>query len=196
MTTILHVESSISGENSVSRQLTTDIIARLSADTPDAKVVTRDVTQGIAPIDGPWLGAMFTPEQDRSPEQQATADFADQLLAEVLDADVLVIGVPVYNFGVPAQLKTWFDHLARAGVTFQYTENGPEGLIKGKRAIIAMSSGGTARDSDGDYASTYVRQILGFLGITDIDVIAADSVAIDADASIAAATKAISALAA
>ncbi len=174
MTNILRVESSIKGEASISRKLTDRIIARLTAADPDATVTLRDLSAGVPHIDGAWMGAVFTPAEARTPEQADRAAYSDALLAEVRAADTLVIALPVYNFGVPAPLKGWIDHLARKGETFQYTEAGPEGLLKGKRAIIALSSDGTKIGSEIDFASGYIRHMLGFFGITDVDFIAAD----------------------
>ena len=143
MTSILRIDASIKGENSVSRRLTDRVMARLQAANPGASVITRDLSGGVPQIDGNWIGAVFTPAEDRNAEQAQIASYADTLLAEVRAADVLVIGLPVYNFGVPAQLKSWFDQLARKGETFTYTETGPQGLLTGKRAIVALSSDGT-----------------------------------------------------
>ena len=174
MTNILRVESSIKGEASVSRKLTDRIVARLTAADPDATVTLRDLSTGVPHIDGDWIGAVYTPAEARSPDQADRAAYSDALLAEVRAADILVIALPVYNFGVPAPLKGWIDHLARKGETFQYTEAGPEGLLKGKRAIVALSSDGTKIGSEIDFASGYIRHMLGFFGITDVDFIAAD----------------------
>lgn len=191
---ILRVDASIKGENSVSRKLSDQIVARLSAAHPGAKVVTRDVTTGLAPIDGAWLGAVFTPAEARSPEQAAIAALPDALLAEVRAADVLVIGAPVYNFAIPAQLKIWIDQLARKGETFTYTETGPVGLLTGKRAYIALASDGTKLGSEIDFASGYLRHILGFLGITDVHVVAADAIVFAPEETLKKAQSAIEAL--
>lgn len=191
---ILRVDASIKGENSVSRKLSDQIVARLSAAHPGAEVVTRDVTTGLAPIDGAWLGAVFTPAEARSPEQAAIAALPDALLAEVRAADVLVIGAPVYNFAIPAQLKIWIDQLARKGETFTYTETGPVGLLTGKRAYIALASDGTKLGSEIDFASGYLRHILGFLGITDVHVVAADAIVFAPEETLKKAQSAIEAL--
>ena len=118
------------------------------------------------------------------------------ILAEVQAADVLVIGLPVYNFNLPAQLKNWLDQIARAGKSFRYTAEGPEGLLTGKRAIIAYSAAGTPMGSDLDHASGYIRFMLGFLGITDVDFVAADRLAMDREAGLARAQDALEKLAA
>ncbi len=196
MTNILRVESSIKGEASISRKLTDRIIARLTAADPDATVTLRDLSAGVPHIDGAWMGAVFTPAEARTPEQADRAAYSDALLAEVRAADTLVIALPVYNFGVPAPLKGWIDHLARKGETFQYTEAGPEGLLKGKRAIIALSSDGTKIGSEIDFASGYIRHMLGFFGITDVDFIAADQMVFGPEETLKKAEAQIDALAA
>ncbi|MFC3087862.1 FMN-dependent NADH-azoreductase [Tabrizicola soli] len=180
MTKILRIESSIKGENSVSRDLTDRIVDRLTA-SGDATVTLRDLSGGVPLITADWIGAVFTPAEARDAEQARIAAFSDELLAEVRAADVLVIALPVYNFGVPATLKSWFDHLARKGETFNYTETGPVGLLTGKRAIIAMASDGTKIGSAIDFASGYVRHMLGFFGITEVEFIAADAVLFGGD---------------
>ncbi|MCB2129904.1 MAG: NAD(P)H-dependent oxidoreductase [Rhodobacteraceae bacterium] len=181
MTHILRIEASIKGEASVSRKLTDRIVARLTATDPDATVTLRDLSAGVPQIDSAWIGAVYTPAADRNAEQSRIAAYSDQLLSEVRAADTIVIALPVYNFGLPAQLKSWLDHLARRGETFRYTESGPEGLLKGKRAIIALSSDGTKLGSDVDFASGYLRHMLGFFGITDVRVVAADAMMFDPD---------------
>ena len=196
MTKILRIESSIKGEASVSRRLTDRIIARLTAADPAARVTLRDLSDGVPHIDGAWIGAVYTPAASRSPEQAGIAAYSDALLAEVREADLLVIALPVYNFGVPAPLKGWIDHLARKGETFQYTETGPEGLLKGKRAIVALSSDGTKIGSEIDFASGYIRHMLGFFGITDVDFVAADAMVFGPEETLKSAEAQIDALAA
>lgn len=196
MTNILRVDSSIKGEAAVSRRLTNRIIDRLLVANPAAKVVNRDLAAGMAPIDGDWLGAVFTEADQRNEAQASTAAYADALLAEVRAADTLVIALPVYNFGVPAQLKAWLDQLARAGETFYYTEQGPVGLLTGKRAIIAYTSDGTPIGSDIDFASGWLRHMLGFFGITNVEFVAADAILAGPDAAIAKGEAQIDALAA
>lgn len=196
MTNILRIESSIKGPAAVSRKLTDRIMTRLLAAHPGASVVTRDLSGGVPQIDGNWLGAVFTPAEARNDSQQAIAATADAYLAEVKAADVLVIALPVYNFGVPAQLKSWIDQLARKGETFNYTETGPIGLLTGKRAIVAFTSDGTKIGSDIDFASGYVRHMLGFFGITDVQFAAADAMAFGAEAAVAKGEAEVDALAA
>lgn len=195
MTNILRVEASIKGEASVSRKLTDRLIARLLDSHPDASLTSRDLAAGISPIDANWIGSVFTPAENRTPEQAETVAYADALLAEVKAADIIVIGLPVYNFGVPAQLKSWFDQLARRGETFIYTESGPKGLLEGKKAIIAMASDGTKRGSEIDFASGYVKHMLNFFGISEVETVAADAIAFAPDTAVPQAIEAVNALA-
>lgn len=181
MTTLLRIDSSARTQGSVTRDLT----ARITNAYAGAQVVYRDLAATPVPqISESWVTANFTPPEDRTDAQIETLARSEDLLAEVEAADILVIGLPVYNFAPPAALKAWVDNVARAGRSFRYTADGPEGLLTGKRAILALASGGTAEGSEIDFASTYMRHILGFIGITDVTVIAADQMAIDADASL------------
>lgn len=196
MTHILRIDATIKPEGSVSRRLTDRILSRLGAAHPGATVTLRDLSKGVPAIDGDWISAVFTPAAARNPEQARIAAYSDTLLAEVRAADILVIALPVYNFGVPAQLKSWFDHLSRKGETFRYTEAGPEGLLKGKRAIVAMSSDGTRLGSAVDFASGYVRHMLGFFGITEIEFVAADAMVFAPEETLRKAEEQVDALAA
>lgn len=197
MTQILRIDASIKPENSISRQLTDQIVAKLENQHGDVQIKTRDLGKSPLPgTDADWLAAVNTPADQRSPEQAKIADLSDTLIAELKQADVVVIGLPIYNFALPSQLKAWLDQMARAGETFRYTESGPEGLVTGTRAIVAYSSGGTRLGSDIDFASGYLRHMLGFFGITDVQFVAADQGAIDPEGSLKAANDAIGALAA
>ena len=191
-TKILRLDASARKTGSITRDLTDKIIARFA----DAQVTTRDLTTALPQIDEAWIGANFTPADARDGAQKALLAQSDDLVAELQAADVVVIGLPVYNFTVPASLKAWIDLVTRVGITFQYGENGPEWLLNGKRAIVAMASGGTKAGSDIDFASTYLRHILGFNGITNVELVAADAMAVDADATLKAANDAVLALAA
>ncbi|GHG85952.1 FMN-dependent NADH-azoreductase [Pseudodonghicola xiamenensis] len=196
MTNILRIDSSIKGEASVSQKLLDRTQDKLLAAHPGAQVVTRDLSAGVPAIDGAWIGAIFTPAESRNAGQAEIAAYSDALLAEVRAADVLLIGLPVYNFSAPGQLKAWFDHLARKGETFRYTEAGAEGLLKGKRAIVVFTSDGTEFGSDIDFASGWVRHMLGFFGITDVQFVHADQMVFDAEATLKAAEAQVDALAA
>ncbi|MEM9138347.1 MAG: NAD(P)H-dependent oxidoreductase [Pseudomonadota bacterium] len=177
MTHILHIDASMRREGSVTRALSGRITARFQA--AGATVTRRDLADGISLLDNAWIGANFTDPATRTDADRAALAESEALVGEVKAADVLVIGVPIYNFGVPAAMKAWIDQICRARETFQYTENGPVGLLEGKRAIVAIASGGTAADSAIDFATPYMRHVLRFIGITDVDVIAADSLMAD-----------------
>ena len=134
------------------------------------------------------------PADQRSADEKAELALSDTLIAELRAADTIVIGLPIYNFGVPAALKAWVDLVARPGVTFRYGENGPEGLLEGKRVILAMASGGTPAGSDIDFATGFMRHVLGFIGITDVQLVSADAIARDRDGTLARAHAQIEAL--
>ncbi|WP_368345672.1 FMN-dependent NADH-azoreductase [Pelagovum sp. HNIBRBA483] len=187
---ILRLDASVRRSNSVSRDLTDQIVGRF----PDAEITVRDLAGGLPLIDEAWVGANFTAPDERSDAQKEALSLSDALIAELKAADTLVIGLPIYNFGVPANLKAWIDLVARAGVTFRYTENGPEGLLSGKRAIIAFASGGTETGSSIDFASGYLRHILSFIGITDVEFVSADRMAVDAETAMKKAKEQIAAL--
>jgi len=170
MTTILHINASGTIDGSFSRAATTGLIADLNP----TRVITRDLAATPLPqIDHAWINARLVPEDDQSPDNQAILALSDVLVAELQAADIVVIGMPIYNFGMPAALKAWVDLIARPKVTFAYTADGPIGLLEGKRAIVAVASGGVPVDSTLDFATPHLRQVLGFVGITDVDVHAA-----------------------
>ena len=181
--TVLNIQASARHDGSVTRQLSDKILTEIAAD----QTITRDLATGLPLLDAAWLAANFTLADDRTDVQRETLALSDSLITEIKQADTIVIGSPVYNFSVPAVLKAWIDQIARVGVTFKYTPDGPVGLLSGKRAIIVIASGGTPVGSDIDYASSYLKHIMGFIGITDVTIIAADALGNDADAKIAAA---------
>ena len=181
--TILHIDSSARIEGSVTRDLTAQIVDKIGG-----PVIRRDLKDPLPQISESWVGANFTPADDRDDVQRDTLALSDTLVQELRDADTIVIGVPLYNFGIPAALKAWIDLVARAGTTFKYTESGPVGLLEGKKAYIAAASGGPPIGADFDFMSSWLRFFLGFLGIKDVEVIAADGImGADAEAKIAAA---------
>lgn len=189
--TILRIDSSANTTGSVTRDLTDRIIAQLG----DTDITIRDLAKEPLPqITESWAIARATAPADRSPEQTDALVLSDTLVAELLAADTIVIGAPLYNFGIPAALKAWIDLVARVGVTFRYTENGPEGLVAGKRVIIAMASGGVPAGAPVDFNTPYLKAVLGFMGMTDVTVIAADALATDPEGTIATANSAIDAL--
>lgn len=189
--TVLHIDASARLNGSMTRDLTAQMVTRLGGD-----VIRRDLTVAIPQIDETWVNANFTPADQRTDAQAESLALSDALIAEIKAADVLVIGVPIYNFGVPAALKAWVDQIARAGVTFKYTENGSQGLLEGKRAIIAVASGGTPAGSEIDFATGYMRHIMRFIGIHNVEIVAADQMMVDADAALGNAAEQIDTIAA
>lgn len=190
--TILHIDASARREGSASRDLSDRVVKHLGAD----RIIRRDLASPLPWMTEDWVNANFTPEDQRSDAQREQLALSDTLVAELQQADSIVIGLPIYNFSVPSAFKAWIDYVARVGVTFSYTENGPEGLLTGKRVILAIASGGTAVGSEIDFATDYVRHVLSFIGINNVDVVAADSMAIDAEAALSNAQQAVTELAA
>ncbi len=175
---ILQINSAARSEGANSSKLADAISSRLKVKHPEAVLEVRDLAANPHPVlDEAALGALFTPPDQRTPEQAARVALDDALIAQTQSADVIILGVPMYNFGVPVQLKTWIDAIARAGVTFRYTENGPEGLIKGKKVYLALARGGIYRDTPNDSQVPYLKTVLGFLGMTDIECVYAEGLA-------------------
>ena len=164
---ILQINSSLRGTQSESTRVANAIVAKVAAANPGATVTVRDLGANPHPVlDEAALGALFTPADQRTAEQAARVALDDALIAEAQAADVIVLGAPMYNFGMPIQLKAWFDAIARAGVTFRYTANGPEGLLKNKQVIVATARGGIY-PADADPQVPHIRTLLNFLGLTD-----------------------------
>lgn len=180
---ILQINASARSAGSNSTRLADGIVARLLAKHPEALVELRDLARDPHPvIDEAALGALFTPAEQRTPAQAARVALDDALIAQLQAADVVVLGVPMYNLNAPVQFKTWIDAIARAGVTFRYTEKGPEGLVKGKKVYVALARGGIYRDTPIDAQVPYLKNVLGFLGMTDVEFIYAEGLAMGADA--------------
>lgn len=176
MSNILHITASIRGQESISRSLSNTLVAGLAKQS-GAKIVTRDLADNDLPfIDADRFAANLAPHADRTAEQHELAAIADTLIAELEAADTIVLGIPVYNFSVPATVKAWADLVARAGTTFAYTADGPKGLLEGKKAYITVASGGTAIGSEVDFMTPWLKFFLGFIGITDVKVVAADGI--------------------
>lgn len=172
---ILRVDASARRDESVSRRLGDRLIANLERYGHRIDIAQRDLaTTDLPYLDADWIAANFTPPEQRSSAQRAALVLSDQLVQELVDADLLVVGVPLYNFSIPAKLKAWVDLIARARLTFRYTDAGPEGLLKDKRAFLLLASGGVRADSAADFATAYLRHVLGFLGISEVALIAAD----------------------
>ncbi|MCG6864026.1 MAG: NAD(P)H-dependent oxidoreductase [Thiogranum sp.] len=188
---VLHVDASGRYQGSVSRALSGKFIETLRNEMGEPVIRHRDVARGLPFVDADWIGANFTPAEQRSEQQQQRLAESDALVGELVPADVIVIGTPVYNFSIPASLKAWVDLVARAGLTFRYTENGPVGLLEGKKAYVIVATGGTPVGSDIDFASGYLRHLLGFIGIDDVTIIGADRLMQQADTALAGAEQQI-----
>ncbi len=193
--TVLRIDTSPRIEGSVSRDLTATVLDKLTGHG-HTEVIKRDISGGLPVVSEAWINANFTALDDRTETQTETLALSDALVAELEAADTVVIGLPIYNFSVPASLKTWIDMVARAGRTFRYTDTGPVGLLTGKRAIVVVASGGTQAGSDIDFATNYVRHFLGFIGITDVTLVTADQMMLDPVAALATAQSQIAQIAA
>ncbi|PCH98868.1 MAG: FMN-dependent NADH-azoreductase [Rhodobacteraceae bacterium] len=193
---ILHIDASARSGASISRKLSAQVLGRVTTANPDNSVVSRDLTQGFPFVSEDWIGASYTPAADRTEAQKELLGLSNALVAEIKAADTIVLGTPIYNFAAPAALKSWIDMIARVGETFQYGANGPEGLLKNKRVIVALASGGTQIGSPLDHITPYLTFIFGFMGITDVQYIGAMGLNMGADAAIAKADADIAALAA
>ncbi len=175
MATLLQINSSLFGDNGNSSQLSQEFVQQWKAQHPNGVVVVRDLSKEAVPhLDAVRVQALFTPEADRTTEQQAVVDYSDKIIAEIQTADVIVLGVPLYNFGVPSTLKAYFDHIARAGVTFKYTETGPVGLLDDKPVYILAARGGVHKDLPSDTQSQFLTNFLRFLGLKDVHFIYAE----------------------
>ena len=169
---ILQINSSARSTGSESTRVADAIVARLQEANPGANLVRRDLAKTPHPaIDEATLGALFTPADQRTPEQAARVALDDAVIAEAQAADAIVIGAPMYNFGITVQLKSWLDALARAGVTFRYTAEGPEGLLKNKKVYVALARGGIHKNGASDSQVPYLKTMLGFLGLTDVSFV-------------------------
>lgn len=191
---VLAINSSGRNKDSVSRMLGKELVAALQDRYDDVVVRHRELSTGTSLVNETWINANFTAAADRTPEQHDRLGESDELVAELQEADVIVLGVPMYNFGIPAALKAWVDMIARAGVTFRYTENGPQGLLQDKKAYLVVTTGGAPVDSAVDFATPYLRHLLGFIGIKDVEVVPADRLNSNRDESIDAARSRIAEL--
>jgi FMN-dependent NADH-azoreductase len=180
MTTLLQINASINNGNGQSSQLARQFVAALQTRYPEAQLVVRDVAaaEPVPHLDAERFGAFITQADQRSAVQRAVVAYSDTLINELKRADVIVLGLPMYNFGVPSQLKAYFDHIARAGVTFKYTDQGPVGLLTGKKVYVFAARGGVYAGTPMDTQTSYVRDFLRFIGITDVEFIYAEGLAI------------------
>jgi FMN-dependent NADH-azoreductase len=180
---ILQINSSARTEGSHSTRLANTLVERLRAANPQASLTVRDLGRTPHPmLDEAALQALFCPAEQRTPEQAARVALDDALIAEIQNADVVVLGVPMYNFGVPAQLKNWIDAISRAQVTFRYTATGPEGLLKGKKVYVALTRGGLYRNTPNDTQTPYLETFFAFLGMTDVQFVYAEGLAMGPEA--------------
>jgi FMN-dependent NADH-azoreductase len=172
---ILRLDASMRKTGSYSRDLLDKLIKQLAnknqTNENQNKITIRDLADGIPFIDENWIKANFTDIDDRTAKQHQSLEASDILVDELNDADIIVIGLPIYNFGIPAVFKAWIDQVVRSKLTFKYGENGPVGLVNNKKAYIIIVSGGTKIDSELDFISNYLRHVLSFIGITDISFI-------------------------
>jgi len=181
---ILQLNSSGRRDESITRTLSNDLISALEDRHGAAKIVRRDLDSNPAFVDAAWIEANFTPDDQKTQKHIETLAYSNELVGELVNADTIVIGAPIYNFSIAASLKAWIDMVARARLTFRYTDNGPVGLLQGKKAYIVVASGGVPVGSPVDFATPYLRHALAFLGITDVDIIAADKYNTDAEESV------------
>ena len=181
-TSYLQINASLFGDASQSAQLGARFVAELARSrgvSQSSRVAVRDLAREPVPhLTAERFTALTTPAEQRTPEQARVAAESDGLIAELRAADVIVLGLPMYNFGVPSTLKAYFDHVARAGVTFRYTANGPVGLLQGKKAYVIATRGGRHAGTPSDLQSAFVRQFLGFVGITDVEFVYAEGLAL------------------
>ena len=183
MKNVLRITSSLFAEDSVTSLLMEELLMGFRANGEEFQIQERNFRQQPVPhLDGEWLQALSTPAADRSDEQQGKVDYSDALVAELQSADSIVIGLPMYNFSVPSMLKAWIDHVARAGVTFKYTESGPVGLLPGKRVYLVAAMGGLHQAGQTDFLRPYMKSIMGFIGLDDVEFISAEGLAMGDEA--------------
>lgn len=176
---ILQIKSSLFSGNGQSSRLADEFVELLRRQHSAAALVQRDLAADPVPhLDAARVAAFFAKPEERTAEQKALVAYSDSLIDELRRADVIVLGLPMYNFGVPSQLKAWFDHIARAGETFKYTENGAVGLLRGKKAYVFAARGGVYAGTANDWQTQYVRFFLGFIGITDVEFAYAEGLAL------------------
>ena len=180
MKTVLQIDSSLFGEQGQSSQLAASLVQRLLG--PDDRLIRRDLaTEPVPHLTAERFAAFITPESERTEAQREVAAYSDRLIDELRAADVIVLGLPMYNFGVPSSLKAYFDHVARAGLTFHYTARGPQGLLTGKKAYVLAARGGLYQGTLKDTETTYVRDFLAFIGIEDVEFVYAEGLAMSAE---------------
>lgn len=179
MTTLLQINASLFANEGQSSQLANRFVAAWQSRNPEGQVLVRDLAADPVPhLDGERFSAFLSKPGERSVAQQAVVDYSDALIEELKAADVVVLGLPLYNFGVPSTLKAYFDHIARAGVTFRYAAQGPEGLLRGKKAYVMATRGGHYAGTPLDTQTAFIRNFLAFIGIADVEFVYAEDLAL------------------
>jgi len=175
---ILHIDSSLNGDNAVAAQLTQKWLENIRQQGANIQVSQRDLSSADLPhLTGEQHAGFNAPEAERTPHQQLAIELSDNLISELRAADTIVLGVPLYNFGIPSSLKAWIDHVARSGETFNYTSEGPVGTLTGKKVIVIATRGGVYAGSPNDNQTPYLKQVLGFIGLTDVEFVYAEGLA-------------------
>jgi FMN-dependent NADH-azoreductase len=195
--TLLQINASLNNGNGQSSQLANQFVAAFRKRHPDAKIVVRDVAAAdpVPHLDAERFGAFTTKPEQRNARQRAMVAYSDALIDELRQAEVMVLGLPMYNFGVPSQLKAYFDHIARAGVTFNYTEKGPVGQLTGKKVYVFATRGGLYAGTPMDTQTRYVRDFLGFIGMSDVEFVYAEGLAVSPQSREAGLAKAVAEIA-
>jgi FMN-dependent NADH-azoreductase len=197
VTTLLQINASINDDNGQSSQLANQFVAAFRTRIPNAKIVLRNVAAAdpVPHLNAERFGAFITKAEERNADQHAVVAYSDKLIDELKQADVIVLGLPMYNFGVPSQLKAYFDHVARAGVTFKYTDKGPVGQLTGKKVYVFAARGGQYAGTPMDTQTSYVRDFLRFLGMADVEFVYAEGLAISPQSKEEALAKAVAEIA-
>ncbi|MGO8828027.1 MAG: FMN-dependent NADH-azoreductase [Steroidobacteraceae bacterium] len=197
MTTLLQINTSINKGNGQSSQLADRFVAAFRKRNPHAKIIVRDVAaaEAVPHLNAERFGAFITKPEERSAAQHSVVAYSDKLIDELKEADVIVLGLPMYNFGVPSQLKAYFDHVARAGITFKYTDRGPVGQLTGKKVYVFATRGGLYAGTPMDTQTSYVRDFLRFLGMTEVEFVYAEGLAISPQSKEAGLAKAVAEIA-
>jgi len=189
---ILKINSSIQTEKSVGRKLVDQLISKFTNN--ECKVIERDLAKGLPLLTQDMVNAFYTPEDKHTNYQKEQVVTSNLLIKEIEDSEIIIMGIPIYNFNIPASVKAYFDLIARVGVTFKYTNEGPVGLFENKKVYVIVTSGGTPFMGDGDFASSYIKHFLGFIGITDVNFISADQLVANSEVQIENAEKQIAEL--
>ena len=189
---ILKINSSIQTEKSVGRKLVDQLISKFTNN--ECKVIERDLAKGLPLLTQDMVNAFYTPEDKHTNYQKEQVVTSNLLIKEIEDSEIIIMGIPIYNFNIPASVKAYFDLIARVDVTFKYTNEGPVGLFKNKKVYVIVTSGGTPFMGDGDFASSYIKHFLGFIGITDVNFISADQLVANSEVQIENAEKQIAEL--